>query len=69
MASHQGIAFEHTKQPHACLGGACCRFVPVLRSDGLDTVLGIFKALYIMGGGCTGTMGLPRTKTFMLPSR
>jgi hypothetical protein len=29
------------------------RFVPVLRSDGLDTVLGIFRALYILGGVCS----------------
>lgn len=27
-----------------------CRFVPTLRSDGVDVVLAVFKALCIMGG-------------------
>jgi hypothetical protein len=29
---------------------ACRRFVPTLRSDGVDVVLGVFKALCILGG-------------------
>jgi hypothetical protein len=34
----------------AVLVVACCRFVPTLRSDGVDVVLGVFKALCILGG-------------------
>lgn len=30
----------------------CCRFVPSLRGDGIDVVIGVFKALCILGGEC-----------------
>jgi hypothetical protein len=29
-----------------------CRFVPSLRGDGIDVVIGVFKALCILGGEC-----------------
>jgi hypothetical protein len=30
-----------------------CRFVPSLRGDGIDVVIGVFKALCILGGEYT----------------